>query len=523
MPDVASKNSTPLASILFRREALIFLVTLVCSLIIFIFSLGLIFQTMWDQATQAVRLEIEKEADTIARLLVFEFSHLTELETQENPDSAIDERVKRLLWEKVTFNETIRGIELIGRRSDPQGQHLTYSFFPLRRESESEQGPQKALKNFSGLEGDLIRIINREQRVDKNLLDSINQGQKQEQEMLLRYFPLYIPLPDLGAVYWGVTKVGINTDAMRRFQILLEDEKIALRRTLAYIMGGVIAFALVLGLLGFRWISRKTAAPLTDYGTLDSTLERGVGIDIESLLAHLKQKESQGILELEQLQNFCLRLGGTIKSLGERLIDSERQACSGRLAARLAQVGLGQGQPGPGWGNWAGLFTPLGEEWRDVDLEPYFQQISSYLKAVLPQGSSLAEERQPIPPFYGCEANLVQAILFLVDFALMEMQPGGQLQWRVFPHQDGGVDLELSFPGQIYRQEDIPKLLQPFKTMTKLLSPLGPYLAAAIAQQHGGTLVIQPNPEGGLSLRLGIPNSKGAGKVGVRGENSGVA
>jgi hypothetical protein len=205
------------------------------------------------------------------------------------------------------------------------------------------------------------------------------------------------------------------------------------------------------------------------------------------------------------------------------LIDSERQACSGRLAARLAQAGLGQEPPGPEWENWAALFTPLAEEWRDVDLEPHFQQISSYIKSVLPQGSSLNEERQPIPPFYGCEANLVQAILFLMDFALMEMQPGGQLQWRVFPRPAGGVDLELSFPGQIYRQEDISKLLQPFKTMTKLLSPLGPYLAAAIAQQHGGSLVIQPNPGGGLSLRLGIPDGKGAGMVGGRGENSGVA
>ena len=52
---------------------------------------------MWDQATQSVRIEIEREADTIARLLVFEFSHLTELETQRNPDSEVDEQVERLI------------------------------------------------------------------------------------------------------------------------------------------------------------------------------------------------------------------------------------------------------------------------------------------------------------------------------------------------------------------------------------------------------------------------------------------
>ncbi len=523
MSDVSAKKSIPLATMLLRREALIFVITLVCSLIIFIFSLRLIFATMWDQATQAVRIELEKEADTIARLLVFEFSHLTELETLTSSDSAFDEIVKRRLWEKVTFNETIRGIELIHRQSDPQGQHLTYSYFPLsQREPESEQGPQKALKSFSGPEGELVRLINREQRVDPNLLESINQGRKQESELLLRYFPLYIPLPDQGAVFWGVTKVGINVDAMRRFLVLMEDEKTDLRRTLAWIMGVVTVFALVFGLLGFRRMSRRTAAPLSNYGIMNTALESGVGFDIESLLAHLNQQETQDIVEFEQLQNFCRRLGGTIKLLGERLIDSERQACSGRLAARLMQARVGQDVPGPGWKDWASLFTPLSEEWHEVDLEPYLQQISNFLTAVLPAGSSFREERQPIPPLYGSEANLVQAVLFLVDYALLEMQPGGELHWRVFPLKTGGGDLELSFPGRHFRQEDITRLLQPFQPGTETLPALGPFLAAAIADQHGGTLVMQPNPEGGLRLRLEIPDSKAVRTGGIMGENSGA-
>jgi hypothetical protein len=391
-----------------------------------------------------------------------------------------------------------------------------------QREPESERGPQKALKSFSGPEGELIHLINREQRVDRNLLESVNQGRKQESELLLRYFPLYIPLPDQGAVFWGVTKVGINADAMRRFLVLLEDEKTRLRGTLAWVMGGVIAFALALGLLGFRWMSRKTAAPFSDYGIMNTALERGVGVDIESVLAHLKQQESQGIEEFEQLQNFCLRMGGTIKLLGERLIDSERQACSGRLAARIMQARVGQEAAGPGWKDWASLFTPLTEEWREVNLQPFLQQISSFLTAVLPAGSSLIEERQPIPPLYGSEAHLVQAVLFLVDFALLERQPGGQLHWRVFPLKTGGFDMELSFPGRNFRQEDISRLLESFKPGTESLPPLGPFLAAAIADQHGGTLVMQPNPEGGLHLRLEIPDNQVVLTGGIRGENSGA-
>ena len=518
-----TKKSIPLAGTLFRRETLIFLLTLICSLIIFILLSGLILRTMWDQITQGLRLEIEREADTIARLLVFEFSHLTELETQADPDSAVEARVERLLWEKVTFNETIKGIELIRRQADPQGQHLTYAYFPLSQHGpEAEQGPQKTLKSFTGPEGELIRILNREQRVDRNLLESINHGRKTEGEMLLRYFPLYIPLPDQGAVYWGVTKVGINIDVVRRFLVLLENEKIALRRTLAWIMAGVVAFALSLGLWGFRWLARKTAAPLGDYGMMNQALESGAGADIESLLAHLKQQESQGILEFEQYQHFCLRLGDTIQSLGERLLEAAGQACTGRLAARLAQVGVDRGAPIPGLQEWAGLFAPVSAQWRDVDLQPYLQQVSTYITAVLPPGSNLSEARQPIGPIYGCEAHLVQAILYLVDFALTEMPPGGQLDWRALPLKTGGMDLELSFPGRSYQEEEISRLLQPFKIRGETLPPLGPGLAAAIARQHGGALVMQPGPGGGLKLRLEIPDGKGLLADEVRGEDSGA-
>jgi hypothetical protein len=513
-----TKRSTSLAGTLFRREALVFVLTLICSLILFVLSLGLIFQTLWDQVTQGLRLEIEREADTIARLLVFEFSHLTELETQSNLDSAVEARVERLLWEKVTFNETIKGIELIRRHADPQGQHLTYSFFPLGQPGpESEQGPQKALKSFSGSEGELIRILNREQRVDRNLLESINQGRKQEGEMLLRYFPLYIPLPDQGAVYWGVTKVGINIDVVRRVLILLENEKSALRRTLAWVMVGVVGFALGLGLLGFRWLAQKTAAPLGNYGLMNQALESGAGVDIESLLAHLKYQESQGILEIEQYQHFCLRLGDTIKSLGERLLEAAGQACAGRMAARLAQDSPA---PVPGLQEWAGLFTPWPAGWRNVDLEPYLHQVSSYITAVLPPGSTLSEVRQPMPPLYGCEAHLVQAILFLVDFALTEMPPGGQLSWRALPLKTGGMDLELSFPGRSYQEEEISRLLHPLKIRVEPLPPVGPGLAAAIAREHGGTLAIQPRPGGGLNLRLNIPDGKRLLAGEGRGEDS---
>ena len=502
-------SSRPLATVLFRREALFFLLTLVCALIFFMFSLRLILATMWDRAVHNVRLEFEKEADTIARLLVFEFSHLQELENQINPDQAVEERIKRLLWEKVTFNETIRGIELISRQADDSGQHLIYSFFPhSQRESESERGPQVSRRSFTGPEGDLIRILNREQRVDRTILESINQGRKLESEMLLRYFPQYIPLPDRGAVYWGVTKVGINVDAMRRFLLLLEDEKDRLRQILLGVMAGVTVISLTLGLLGLRWLGRKTAAPLENYGVMASALEQGAGLDLPSLLAHLNRQDSQNIREFEQLQAFSRRLGNSLNLLAERLMETEWQACAGRLAAKVVAAHPDpRGRPAA-LTAWAGLFAPRPTDWGPVVLEPFLQQLSSFLAAT---ATPAREERQPLPPVYGCEATLVQAVVLLWDFTLHQLQDQSEVTWLVLPLDVDKIIMEIQFPGQTYRQADIARLLQPLQTGISPLPLLGPFLAAGIARQHGGELSVLARPGGGLRLHLSLPAAVGRG------------
>jgi signal transduction histidine kinase len=151
-----------------------------------------------------------------------------------------------------------------------------------------------------------------------------------------------------------------------------------------------------------------------------------------------------------------------------------------------------------------------------MNLEPYFQQVSDYLKLVLPREATLSEARYPLAPMYGCEANIIQAVNGLVDFALQELEPGKNLDWRVSSGKNGGIDLRLSVSGRYFSQEDIAILLQPLKQTP--LPSLGPWLAAAIARQHGGALTINPDSEGGLRLRLEIPDCKGTGTPGGKGE-----
>ena len=118
---------------------------------------------------------------------------------------------------------------------------------------------------------------------------------------------------------------------------------------------------------------------------------------------------------------------------------------------------------------------------------------------------------------YAHEAYLVQALLFLVDFALTEMPARGQLHWRIQAVEPDMMTFEVKFAGRTYSQEEVKRLLQPFKTGSEPLPALGPFLAAAIARQHGGSLVVQANPGGGLRLELEIPAQKGTGRRGSDG------
>jgi len=130
-----------------------FLIYLVVILLFF----PLLHFTLKDLMERTIRtIEEQKanEATTIARLLVLEFSHLSELlNVEPGGEQQIDQRVMRLLWEKVTFNEVIEGIELIHAVSDAEGRHLTYWYY-RREEPELEPmpGPLRGLKKFTGSE-----------------------------------------------------------------------------------------------------------------------------------------------------------------------------------------------------------------------------------------------------------------------------------------------------------------------------------------------------------------------------------
>jgi signal transduction histidine kinase len=75
----------------------------------------------------------------------------------------------------------------------------------------------------------------------------------------------------------------------------------------------------------------------------------------------------------------------------------------------------------------------------------------------------------------------------------------------------------VNFSGRTYSSWEIEQLLQPFKSGSEPMPGLGPFLAAAIARLHSGSLEVQPNQGGGLRLELEIPTQKAGGLCGGDG------
>ena len=134
-----------------------------------------------EASTYYIERAKEAEGTNYARLIVLELAGQKDLlQVKAGPASATDQSIIGLIWEKVTFNLAIDGIELIQGQKNDAGQRVTFLFYRQPPGEKPMSGPQKVVKEFSGLEAELIEGINRHQRVDQKILGTINHGPKKE-------------------------------------------------------------------------------------------------------------------------------------------------------------------------------------------------------------------------------------------------------------------------------------------------------------------------------------------------------
>jgi hypothetical protein len=510
---------------------------LLCAVVILLFFplLNLTLDGLQNRTINSMKEAAEVEATTIARLLVLEFSSLKGLlQVTPTSNTEIDQWIKDLLWEKVTFNEIIEGVELIQGQKDAQGQHLTYLFY--RREAPELKpmpGPQKILKSFQGLERDLINSITAQQRVDNAIQESVNRGPKEEGEMLLRYMPVHVLLADEGAVYWGVAKIGIDTNRMRQLLLLQSQEQTNLRWDiwveiiLSLLISGVLAMSLI-----YFWV-RHITEPLRTLSVVTAALKGAKPEDFDLWLENLKRVDAQGQAEVVGIQEVLERLGTAVPKLGQRLIDGEAQACLGKVIARglptfqtwQAQLqGLEQelgeggatGSPRQSlalmrarldtvFDDLSHLWSDPEGEWDRIDVTPGFQRAWRLATLGLPAEVTRRQEFAPLPPVWGSAAKLSLAAFYLLAFAADLVPPAGELGIQAEPSPAGGVRLTVWVSGNPLAPAECQKWLNPFGDQGRIQGSLGPALALAIASQHGGSLTVAPRQPGGAVFSLELP------------------
>jgi hypothetical protein len=513
---------------------------LLCAVVILLFFplLSLSLKGLQNRTMESVQEGSEVEATTISRLLVLEFSSLEGL-VKVNPTSntSMDQWIKNLLWLKVTFNEIIEGIELIQGQEDAQGRHLTYMFY--RREASELKpmsGPQKLMKSFQGLESDLINSIIAQQRVDNRLQESVNRGPKQEGEMLLRYMPVHVLLPDEGAVFWGLAKIGIDTSRMRHLLLLQSEEQSRLRTNifLEFILSLSISGVLAMSLIYF-WV-RYITEPLKSLSLVAKDLRRAKPEEFDLWLENLKRVDTQGQAEVAVLQEVLQRLGTAVPKLGQRLIDGEARACLGKVTARglpvlqtrqaelealeeqLASSGdtgslspprqkltLLRASIATYLDDLAHLTPEVPEAWGQVDLTPALQRAWRLATLGLPAGITPHADLKPLPPVWGLAGELSLAALYLLDFGIDLLQTAGDLEMLAESMSPGGARLTVRTSGVMRSPAECQEWLNPFQAADGIQGHLGVALAAAIAAHHGGHLTVAPRSEGGAVFYLELP------------------
>ncbi len=480
----------------------------------------------------------EAEGTNYARLVVLELARMKDLmKVSPGPPSATDQPIIDFLWETVTFNLAIDGIELIQGQKDAAGEHVTFRFYRQPLGSAPMPGPQKVMTGFSGLEGELIEGIDRWQKVDQKLLEFINHGPKKEGEMILRYFPVHVLVPGEGAVYWGVAKIGIDTGWSRRTLAEERRQQDQLRRIFGFniILILVISAILFMVLMVFSpWVRRLTE-PLSRLVAVAEDLNDVHRPDEYALwLENVKHFDHWGQAEVSGIQQVLLRLGTTIPKLGERLATGEGQACLGKvmgrslpalqnLSARLQTLDgqrSEQGQlPAPVQQEMSELlarlqaevqdllrFWPSGSEaWQRLDLTPGIKSACRLVSSRLPARAEFTTDLRPLPLVWGSPSDLPLAVLYLLDIIVDRLDPGGRLHVMAAASPAGGVQLVMEVTGSRLTAAAWQDWLSFWRGSEAIQEELGPALAAAIVVQHGGTLTVQSKDKDGVTFTLVLP------------------
>ena len=110
----------------------------------------------------------------------------------------------------------------------------------------------------------------------------------------------------------------------------------------------------------------------------------------------------------------------------------------------------------------------------------------------------------------GSETLLARMVENVIENAVLHNQPGGFINLAFGVEQDV-ARLVIESAGGVIDEGAVAQLAQPFRragadrTRSKTGFGLGLSIVAAVAAEHGGTLVLRARPEGGLNVEIALP------------------
>jgi two-component system, OmpR family, sensor histidine kinase MprB len=126
------------------------------------------------------------------------------------------------------------------------------------------------------------------------------------------------------------------------------------------------------------------------------------------------------------------------------------------------------------------------------------------VREALPAGAPIDTELHPTT-VRGDAPLLARAVANLVDNAVRHGRPGTVVTVRL---RDG--ELTVGNDGAPIAADDLARLTEPFERLRRDAAPgtgLGLSIVKAIAESHGGRLVLEAPARGGLVARLAIPRA----------------
>ena len=298
--------------------------------------------------------QVENEAETIARLVAFEMSSAQGLfsgwadKVEGSLDLCADDDwtgvgpedrarltgLLRTLWEKVTFNEAINGIELI-RNQKKSGKYLTILYNKADPDIKCPRRVWKSIDDrteFRRVES-LMMVNSGVAAPGPGPDEAMAPG---GEDRILKYMPLYAPAPGKGAQFLGVVKVDVNARTLKSFLDKRLDYIDRVQRTVVIwvLVGLVLAVAIGLGL--FNYVTRRVTRPILELARLAEDFSSRETRNLNQLAVDLRSIKIDSKDEVWVLREAFVDLAEELNHHVVRLVDGQRLMGLGTLAQGIA-------------------------------------------------------------------------------------------------------------------------------------------------------------------------------------------